>query len=316
MDNLHRNLSTNTLEDYLTGKVDRREFLRRMALVGGGSVVGMSLLGNLACGAAATPTPAPTATPTTSPTDTPTPTSEPGVTVDPNDPRIEAGPVEFSAAAGALMGYLSRPSQGGPNPAVLVIHENRGMLPHFPDVTRRLALEGYTALAIDLLSRQGGTDTFADSDAARDALGEITEEQFMEDLNASVEYLQGLPHVRPERVGTMGFCFGGGMVWLLSVRNSAIQAAAPFYGSAPPLEEVPSLNAAVLGIYAGNDDRINAGVPDLEAALMEHEKQYEFITYPGVDHAFFNDTGQRYAPEAAEQAWAKTLSWFEQHLMT
>jgi carboxymethylenebutenolidase len=316
MDHLQRNLSTNTLEDYLTGKVDRRELLRRMALLGGGSVVGMSLLGNLACGAAATPTIAPTATPTPAPTDTPTPSLESGVTVDPNDPRIEAGPVEFSTTAGTLMGYLSRPSQGGPNPAVLVIHENRGLLPHFSDVTRRLALEGYTALAIDLLSRDGGTDSFADSDAARDALGEISDEQFMEDLNASIKYLQGLSHVRPDRVGAMGFCFGGGMVWLLSVRNSAIRAAAPFYGSAPSLEEVPNLNAAVLGIYAGNDDRINAGVPDLEAALMEHQKQYEFITYPGVDHAFFNDTRERYAPEAAEQAWAETLGWFEQHLMS
>jgi carboxymethylenebutenolidase len=316
MDQLQRNLSTNALEDYLTGRVDRREFLRRLALIGGGSVVGMSLLGNLACGAAATPTSAPTATPTPSPTDTPTPPSEPGVTVDPNDPRIEAGPVEFSAAAGAMMGYLSRPSQGGPNPAVLVIHENRGLLPHFSDVTRRLALQGYTALAIDLLSRQGGTGAFADPDAAGDALGELTDEQFVEDLNASVEYLQSLPHVRPDRVGAMGFCFGGGMVWLLSVRNSAVRAAVPFYGSAPPLEEVPDLNAAVLGIYAGNDGRINAGVPDLEAALMEHQKQYEFITYPGADHAFFNDTGERYHPEAAEQAWTETLSWFGQHLMS
>ena len=212
------------------------------------------------------------------------------------------------------MGYLSRPSQGGPNPAILVIHENRGLQPHFPDVTRRLALEGYTALAIDLLSRRGGTGTFADSDAARDGLGEITQEEFMEDLNASVDYLQSLSHVQADRVGVTGFCFGGGMVWLLSVRNSDIRAAVPFYGSAPPLDEVPNLNAAVLGIYAGNDDRINAGMPDLEAALMKHQKQYNFITYEGADHAFFNDTGARYNPEAATQAWAEALSWFDQHL--
>lgn len=310
MEHLPRNLSNNALEQYLTGKVDRREFLRRLALIGGGAAVGMSLLGSLACGTAATPTPLPTSTPV--------PPSEPGVTVDPNDPRIEAGPVGFSVgsspAVGTLMGYLSRPSQGGPNPGILVIHENRGLLPHFPDVTRRLALQGYTALAVDLLSRRGGTGAFPDSDAARDALREISQEQFLEDLSASVEYLQSLPHVRAKRVGAVGFCFGGSMVWLLSVRNPAIQAAAPFYGSAPPLDEVPNLNAPVLGIYASDDDRINAGVPDLEAALMEHDKQYEFITYPGTQHAFFNDTGQRYAPEAAEQAWAQTLSWFDRHL--
>jgi carboxymethylenebutenolidase len=195
-----------------------------------------------------------------------------------------------------MLGYLSRPAEGGPNPAVLVIHENRGLHPHFSDVTRRLALEGYTAFAVDLLSRQGGTGSFANSDQARDALGEISDEQFMEDLNASVEYLQGLPQVQPDRVGVMGFCFGGGMVWLLSVRNQSIQAAVPFYGSSPPLAEVPNLNAAVLGIYAGNDDRINAGVPDLEAALTEHQKEYQFITYSGADHGFFNDTRDGYNP--------------------
>lgn len=314
MDRLQRNLSTNNLEEYLTGKVDRREFLRRLALISGGSVVGMGLLGNLACGTAATPTSAPTNTPAPVPTDTPIMPSEPGVTVDPNDPRIEAGPVEFSGAAGTLMGYMSRPSQGGPNTAILVIHENRGLLPHFPDVTRRLALEGYTSLAVDLLSRRGGTGTFADSDAARSALGEIPSEQFIEDLNSSVDYLQGLPHVQPDRVGVIGFCFGGSLVWLLSVRNPEIQAAVPFYGSAPPLDEVPNLNAAVLGIYAGNDSRVNSTAPDLEAALKENQKEYRFITYPGVDHAFFNDTGQRYAPEAAKQAWAEALGWFEQHL--
>jgi len=311
MDYLPRHRSSDPVTDYLAGRVDRREFLRRMALIGAGSVVGLSLLGTLSCRPAATAVPAPT----TAPTDTPVPPAQPGVTVDPNDPRIAAGPVEFTTAAGAMLGYLSRPSQEGPNPAVLVIHENRGMQPHFPDVTRRLALEGYTALAVDLVSRLGGTGSFASEDQAREAQGQIPQEQFLEDLNASVEYLQGLSHVRPDRVGVTGFCFGGAMTWLLSVRNQNIQAAVPFYGSAPPLEEVPNLNAAVLGIYAGNDSRINAGLPDLEAALMEHQKEYEFITYPGADHAFFNDTAQRFHPEAASQAWVETLRWLERHLM-
>lgn len=295
--------------EYLAGRVNRREFLRRMALIGGGSAVGLSLLGNLACGVAATPT----ATP--SPTATPAPAGSDAVTVDPNDPRIEAGPVEFNSESGTIMGYLARPSQGGPNPGVLVIHENRGLLPHFPDVTRRLALEGYTAFAVDLLSRRGGTGTFADTDQMRDALREIPQEQFTEDLNASVDYLQGLPHVRADRIGVMGFCFGGSLTWLLAARNQNIRAAVPFYGSAPPLDEVPNLSAPVLGIYAGEDNRINAGVPDLEAALTEHQKDYRFITYPGADHAFFNDTGQRYRPEAAAMAWSQTLGWFEEHLM-
>lgn len=308
MDYLQHYLTDKALEDYQAGRTTRREFLRRLAVIGGGSVVGLTLLGELACAPqAAAPTP-------TSPPET-TSSAEDAVTVSPDDPRIEAGPVEFPGEAGTLFGYLSRPAEEGPHPAVLVIHENRGLLPHFPDVTRRLAVEGYAALAIDLLSREGGTDTFANSDQARDALGEIPDEQFIADLNSGVAYLRGLPYVRPERVGVMGFCFGGSLTWLLAVRNSEIQAAVPFYGSAPPLEEVPNLTAPVLGIYAGNDDRVNESVPELEAALMEHQKEYEFITYPGVDHAFFNDTGDRYNAEAAGQAWNETLAWFNQYLM-
>jgi carboxymethylenebutenolidase len=309
MDYWQHQLAGKALEDYQSGRTTRREFLRRLAIIGGGSVVGLTLLGDLACTPQA-------AAPTLTPTPEATPSPEDGVTVSPDDPRIEAGPVEFPGEGGTILGYLSRPAAEGPHPAVLVIHENRGLLPHFPDITRRLAVEGYTALAIDLLSRAGGTENFASSDQARDALGEIPREQLMADLNAGVDYLQSLPSVRPERVGVIGFCFGGGLTWLLAVRNPEIQAAVPFYGSAPPLEEVPNLNAAVLGIYAGNDTRINEGVPELEAALMEHQKEHDFITYPGADHAFFNDTGERYNPEAASQAWNETLAWFDQHLMT
>ncbi len=113
----------------------------------------------------------------------------------------------------------------------------------------------------------------------------------MADLSASVDYLQTLSHVRTDRIGVTGFCFGGGLTWLLSVRNSEIAAAVPFYRSAPPLDEVPNLSAPVLGIYAGDDERINSGVPDLESALQQNGKTYRVITYPETRHAFFNDTG-------------------------
>ena len=273
----------------LSMRVDRREFLRRMAIIGGGAVVGGMFLSGLACAAEA-------------PTPIVAPTPGPGETVSPDDPRIEAGPVEFATAATTMMGYLSRPKEGGPNPSILIIHENRGMQPHFPDITRRYALQGYTALSVDLLSRKGGTGTFADSDQARDALREIAQDEFMADLNASVDYLQTLSHVRADRIGVTGFCFGGGLTWLMSVRNPEIAAAVPFYGSAPPLDEVPNLNAPVLGIYAGDDDRINSGVPELEAALQQNGKDYRVMTYPGTRHAFFNDTGQRYNQEVATSA--------------
>ena len=287
---------------WLNIQVDRREFLRRMAIIGGGALVGGTLLSSLACDVE-TPT---------SPTVVPTPGL--GERVSPQDPRIEAGPVEFATAATTMMGYLSRPKEGGPNPTVLVIHENRGMQPHFPDIARRYALEGYTALSVDLLSRKGGTGAFADSDQARDALREIARDDFIADLNASVDYLQTLSHVNGDRIGVTGFCFGGGLTWLMSVRNPKIAAAAPFYGSAPPLDEVPNLNAPVLGIYVGDDERINSGVPELEAALQQNGKNYRVITYPGTRHAFFNDTGQRYHQEAATAAWQEVLGWFDEHL--
>lgn len=286
---------------WLGSRVDRREFIWRMAVFGAGAVVGGMLLGSLACGDDTNPA-------------VPVSTPGQGESASPDDLFIESGPVEFTTAAGAMMGYLSRPKEGGPNPAILVIHENRGMQPHFPDLTRRYARQGYTALSVDLLSRKGGTPAFADSDQARSALREITQDQLLADLNASVDYIQTLSHVRPDRIGVTGFCFGGGMTWLLSVRNSKIAAAAPFYGSAPPLDEVANLSAPVLGIYAGNDDRINSGLPDLETALQEHGKDYRVITYPGAGHAFFNDTGQRYHPEAATAAWQEVLGFFDEHL--
>jgi len=313
-DNIQRGLEYAAASDFLAGRASRREFLRRLAIAGGGTMLGLTLVGSLAC---ETSTPAPTITAATTPAATTpaTTTAEPGVTVSPDDPRIEAGPVEFQSGGNNLLGYISRPKGPGPHPAILVIHENRGLLPHFPDVTRRLALEGYVALAIDLLSTEGGTGSFADSNASRDALGGIPEERLVEDMNGAVSYLQGLDHVRPDRVGAMGFCFGGSMVWLLAVRNPEIRAAAPFYGSSPPLNEVPNLRAAVLGNYAEDDDRINQGVPDLEAALQQNQKEHRFVTYPGTRHAFFNDTGGRYNPQAAGAAWTETLAWMERHLM-
>ena len=293
-------------EGQLSRRVSRRGFLRLAAVAAGGSVAA------LACGVEATRVPPSTSIP---PAGAPAAEPQAGVMVSEDDPRIEAGPVEFQGNGASLKGYLSRPTGPGPHPAVLVVHENRGLLPHFPDVTRRLAVEGYAALAVDMLSREGGTSTFADTGAARDALRKISRDQIVGDADAGVEYLQDQDFVRRDRVGAMGFCFGGSIVWLLAVHNPEIRAAVPFYGSAPPLEEVPNLNIPVLGIYAAEDNRINAGVPDLEAALKANSKTYKFRTFAGANHAFFNDTGRRYHPEAAAGAWRETLAWFEQHLM-
>ncbi|MCH8800425.1 MAG: dienelactone hydrolase family protein [Chloroflexi bacterium] len=290
-----------TTDRFLSGSLSRRDFLSRLALVAGGSAVA------LACGSEATASPSPTAESTTAPARTGGDSAKP-------DP-IEAGPIEFDADGENLLGYLSRPTLPGPHPAIVVVHENRGLLPHFLDLTRRLAREGYVALAIDMLSRQGGADSFADANEMRTALGRIPRDQVVYDGNAAVAFLQDQSYVRRDRVGAMGFCFGGSIVWLMAVGNPELKAAVPFYGSAPPLEDVANLNVPVLGIYAGEDSRINAGVPSLEAELLAQQKDFKFVTYPGAGHAFFNDTGSRYHPQAAEGAWMETLDWFEDHLM-
>ena len=176
----------------LKGKVSRRGFLRLAAVAAGGSVAA------LACSVAPTPVPPIAVPPTTAPTAAPVVEPQSGVRVGEDDPRIQAGPIEFQGNGATLKGYLSRPTGPGPYPAVLVIHENRGMQPHFPDVTRRLAAEGYAALAVDMLSREGGTATFADSDAARAAQREIARDQIMGDADAGVTYLQAQDFVRRE----------------------------------------------------------------------------------------------------------------------
>ena len=133
-------------------------------------------------------------------------------------------------------------------------------------------------------------------------------------MNGGVRYLQSLGYVRADRIGAMGFCFGGGMVWLLCARNPDVRAAAPFYGSAPATSEVGNIRAAMLGVYGGTDTGINAGIPALEAALKQNNKTHKMMTYPGAGHAFFNDTGRAYNAAAADAAWRDTLSWFSQYL--
>jgi len=223
--------------------------------------------------------------------------------------------VSFKNGDVTLMGYLARPRDASPHPAVLVIHENRGLvLPHYQDVARRLAKEGYVALALDLLSREGGTATFTDTARATAVLGQASQTRLIDDMTGSVRYLEGLSFVRSDRVGAMGFCFGGGMVWLLCTKNPDIKAAVPFFGPAPALGDVPNIHAAVLGLYGANDNFINPGVPALDSALTQNGKTHKFVTYPGAGHAFFNDTGGAYNAAAADGAWRETLAWFNQYL--
>ncbi len=323
-------LASEFAEDYAEGRLSRREALKLIASVTGSLVIGNSFLA--ACTPAAESSPQAAMGGTASPASglTPVPadsdsTTQPAQTtggttpapaagtVSPDDPQIEAGDTLYPGDDAEIMAYLARPRGDGRLPVVLVCHENRGLTEHIKDVTRRLAKAGYAALAVDLLSRQGGS-AMVGSDYAPGALGNIQPDQFVQDFYAGWRYLGTLPFIQAERVGMVGFCFGGGVTWLMATRMPELRAAVPFYGPHPPLEDVPNIQAAVLGIYAERDQRINQGIPAIEQAMRENGKIFEKVIYPDSDHAFHNDTGTRYNRAAAVAAWQRTLDWFAQYV--
>jgi carboxymethylenebutenolidase len=197
---------------------------------------------------------------------------------------------------------------------VLVVHENRGLTDHIRTVAGRLAASGFSALAIDLLSEEGGTATFRDGGEVAGALAGVPPQRFVEDMRAGVSEL--LNRNPGAKVGAVGFCFGGGMVWsLLAAGEPRLAAAAPFYGPLPDHASFAgSPNAAVLGVFAELDSRINEGRAPAESALAAAGLIHELVTFPGVDHAFFNDTGGRYNAAVAAQAYQKLTDWFGTHL--
>jgi carboxymethylenebutenolidase len=233
--------------------------------------------------------------------------------VAPDDPAVSASEVQIPAGDATLVGYLARPSSEGAAPVILVCHENRGLTPHIQDVTRRLAKAGYVGLAVDLLSREGGSASVGEGNVPG-VLGNIAPDQFVEDFKSGWRYLQEQSFADAARVGMTGFCFGGGVTWRVATQMPELLAAVPFYGPHPPVEDVPNIRAAVLAIYGGLDSRINSGIPEIEQAMQENNKIYEKMVYLDADHAFHNDTGSRYNAEAARDAWERTLAWFEQYV--
>jgi carboxymethylenebutenolidase len=310
MSDLQRYILEEWAEEHKEGRLNRREFLRRTALMAGGSALALPVLQSLGVSASVEEVSAASAGAA------PRVAQASGVTVPPNDPALEsAGMVSFASGSVAVQAYLSRPKGAGPFPAVVVIHENRGLLEHFKDVTRRLAKLGYGALAVDLASGEGGTEKFSSDLAQVSALlGRTPPERMVEFLNAGVRYLQGQRFVRRDRLGVTGYCFGGGMTWRLATVNPDLRAAVPYYGASPPIADVPKIKAAVLAIYAGQDERINAGIPAIREALQKANVTHEIVVVPGADHAFFNDTGARYVAAAARTAWDRTVAWFEKYL--
>lgn len=236
--------------------------------------------------------------------------------VSPNDADLISGPVQFPGDGVRMGGYLSRPKAGGRHPGVIVIHENRGLTDHIQDVARRFGKEGYAALATDLLSRAGGTASLATGDDSRAALGRLTQEGVDRDLRATFDYLRGLDFVRGDRVGVVGFCWGGANALRMATQVRELAAAVPFYGRNPsPLDLVERIGCPLLLIYAEDDTFIMPGVPALEAALKKYGKAYEVKIYPGAQHGFHNDAeAARYHPDAARDAWARTLAFLNRHL--
>ncbi len=310
-DTLRNYLVEEFVEDYQEGHITRREALVKLAAIFGSAALASSFLAACVPEPTLAPVP-PTATVAPRASVAPTPAAGAG-TVSPDDPAIEAKMIELDAKSDKIAVYLARPKEDGKFPIVLVCHENRGLVEHIKDVTRRLAKAGYAALAIDLLSRQGGTDKVGTANVPS-VLGNTPPMQFVEDFKAGLAYMQSQPFVRKDRAGMTGFCFGGGVTWRCATQIAELNAAVPFYGVNPPLEDVPNIQAAVLAIYGGNDARINAGIPAIEEAMKKNNKAFEKIVYEGANHAFHNDTGANYNPEAAKDAWAKTLAWFEKYL--
>lgn len=318
-------------EDYRAGRLSRRSFMRRIVFIMGSVAAAIAVMSAMGCTAEELPapdepmpTPEPGETPVVSP-----PTSEatagadaalvpvPGATspfsVPEGHPAVETSRVTFTSQGDEIAAYLARPAGDGVHAAVLVCHENRGLNAHIEDVARRFAVAGYVALAIDLLSREGGTASHG-SDEVPGLLGQAGPERHVADFIAGYQYLLGLDDVDGERIGMNGYCFGGGVTWETATRLPDLKAAVPFYGRAPDLARVADIRAAVLGVYGELDTRINAGIEPLEQALIASGVTHQINVYPGANHAFHNDTGGRYVEEQATQAWVDMLAWFARYL--
>ena len=231
-----------------------------------------------------------------------------------DDPRIKTETLEYASTmgSGTVKGYLAKPAaMTGKLPVVLVVHENRGLNPHIEDITRRLALDNFVAFAPDALSPLGGYP--GDEDKAREQFAKLDQKKTAEDFVAAASYLK----TRPEsngKLGAVGFCFGGGVVHMLSVRLPELNAGVPFYGNHPASSDAVKVKAPLLIHFAGIDDRINTAWPAYEAALKAAGANYIAHQYPGTQHGFNNDTTPRFDAAAAKLAWGRTLEFFNKNL--
>lgn len=275
---------------YVHGDIDRRGFLDRATKFAVGGMTAGMLLDALA------------------------PRFAEAQVVKQDDPRLKTEYVEYDSpqGSGKARGYLARPAKAtGKLPAVLVVHENRGLNPHIEDITRRLALDNFMAFAPDALFPLGGYP--GDEDKARELFPKLDQTKIRQDFIAATHWLMKRPD-STGKVGVVGFCYGGAMANNLATLVPELAAAVPFYGSAPNTADVPKIKAALLIHFAETDQRVNASWPPYKEALDANKVRYEAHTYPGTQHGFNNDTTPRFNAEAAKLAWSRTVEFFEKHL--
>jgi carboxymethylenebutenolidase len=280
-------------DEYLHTPMGRRKFMHRLTVITGSSAAAMSTLslleGNQAHAAQ----------------------------IDESDPRLTISTIKIPGPAGDIMAYMARPVGTEKLPAVIVIHANRGLWPHFKDVARKVALDGFIAIAPDMLSRAGGTPSGEsrgpEGDAALASLAKINSKDLDQDLVSVVSFLKSSSQ-STGKVGSIGFCWGGGHSLSLAVDSPLLDAAVAFYGS-PPESGYENINAPILGNYAADDPRLVASLPGFISNMEKNAKPYELYIYPGTKHAFNQDNRpDRYVKEAADLAWNRTISFFNKHL--
>lgn len=274
------------VDEYRSGGIDRRGFMKKLALLTGGTAAAFALLNA---------------------------TGETAIAAElMQDPDIVAEFITYPIEAGEMKGYLAHPKGPGKFPAVIVIHENRGLVPHIQDVNRRMAKEGFLALAPDGNSPLGGTPE--DQNQGMTMLREIDAATHTKNFVAAVKYLQTHP-LSNGNVGCTGFCWGGAMTNQVAVNAPELKAAVPYYGRVPADEDVPKIKAAVMAHYAENDAGINAGIEGFREAMKKAGIEHDIYSYPGTGHGFNNDTNAtRYNPEGAKLAWDRTVAFFKAKL--
>lgn len=264
------------------------------------------------------PTTAPTAAGTRPPQPTPAPFTPPAASAIPGyvaPSAVDASDISFQSGDFKMLGHLAKPKSGsGPWPAVIVIHENRGLTDHHKDTARRVANLGYVAFAVDFLSRLGGTAKFDPPGNPTQGINSLKQEDVNADIVSSVAYLKSLSYVRP-KFGIVGFCWGGANSLNGALSSKDIVACIVFYGRNPTnIDDVQKLNGPVLGLYGELDTGINSGIPALEAAMKKHTKPFEYQIYTGANHAFFNDSGPRFHEASAKDSWARLVKFYETNL--